>query len=431
MVYGGGTFYYISSFMSGEVMKVLLISAYFPIKQDDPTRSFVRDEASALSKAGVEVHVARWRYAGRFFHTKDSVVDGIYVHGLKLFSPKNLFIGFSNLWELPISLFPLKELGRTGVFFSYGKQVEKIVKRCSIDFIHAHFAHPDGLVASVAKNCTGKPLVISVWGYDVQSDPKIGYGSLSRRDTTYLVKRALMAADAIIVGAESHHKMVTRLIGEERSDKVHFISPGIDTIRFNPNVDGSKVRKKLGIRADQPVVLLARHLMPIYGTEHLIKTVPYVIKKCPDAVFLILGEGPLLADLRELANNLNVADQTKFLGQVPKTEMPLYYATSDVFADPCLVGQGYSTLEAMACGTPAVGFKTGQIKIKDNINGFLVKPYNREALAGKIIQLLDDSELRRKMGEKGRKHVIKHCSIDTRVKKLIDIYYGLKNVHVG
>jgi len=193
-------------------MKVLLISAHFPITPEDPARSFVRDEAHEFSKTGVAVHVARWRYAGRFFHTKDSVVDGIRVHGLKLFSPKNLFIGFSNLWKLPISLFPLKELGRTGVFFSYGKQVERIAKRCNIDVIHAHFAHPDGFVASVAKNHSNKPLVISVLGYDVQSHPKSGYGSLSQRHTAYLVREALMAADAIIVGAESHYKTVIRLI---------------------------------------------------------------------------------------------------------------------------------------------------------------------------------------------------------------------------
>lgn len=408
-----------------------MVSAYFPIKQDDPARSFVRDEACALSKAGVEVHVARWRYAGRFFNTKDSVVDGVHVHGLKLFSPKNLLIGFSNVWRLPISLFPLKELGRTGVFFSYGKQVERIVKRCNIDVIHAHFAHPDGFVASVAKNYASKPLVISVWGYDVQSDAKSGYGSLSQSHTAYLVRKALMAADAIIVGAESHYKTVIQLIGEERRDKVHFIPPGIDTVRFNPNVDGSKVRKKLGIKAHQPVILFARHLRPIYGAEYLIKAVPYVIKKCPDAVFLILGEGPLLTDLQRLACDLNVADHVKFLGQVPKTDMPFYYAASDIFSDPCLVGQGYATLEAMACGKPVVGFKIGQIKIKDHINGFLVKPYDVEALANKIVRLLDDPRLRRMMGEKCRKHVTERCSINTRTKKLIDLYYDLKNIHVG
>jgi glycosyltransferase involved in cell wall biosynthesis len=403
-------------------MKALLISAYFPIEPADPARSFVRDEAYALSKTDVEVHVARWRYSGRFFKTKDSVVDGINVHGLNLFSPKNLSIGFSNLWRLPISLFPLKELGRTGVFFSYGKQVERIIKRHSIDVIHAHFAHPDGFVASIAKNSTNKPFVISVWGYDVQSDPKSGYGSLSQSYTAYLVKKALMAADAIIVGAESHYKTVIQLIGEERSDKVHFISPGIDTTRFNPNVDGSKLRKKLGIRDDQPVILFARHLRPIYGTEYLIKTIPYVIKKCPDAIFLILGEGTLLADLQRLASDLNVADHIKFLGQVPKTDMPFYYAAGDIFVDPCLVGQGYAALEALSCGKPVIGFTVGQIKVEDGRDGFLVEFGDVKEIARRIIWLVENPSKRQKMGVCGRKRVEGHCSLKGRINDIISLY---------
>jgi len=403
-------------------MKVLLISAYFPTKPVDPARSFVRDEAVALSKTGVEVHVARWRYVGRLFHAKDSVVGGIHVHGLKLFSPRNLFIGFSSLWGLPTSSFPLKELGRTGVLFSYGKQVERIVKCCNIDVVHAHFAHPDGFVASVAKKYADKPLVISVLGYDVQSHPKSGYGSLSKRHTTYLVKRALMTADAIIVGAESHYKTVIRLIGEKRSDKIHFISPGIDTVRFNPNVDGSKVRGKLGIRADQPIILFARHLRPIYGAEYLIKAVPYVIRKCPDAVFLILGEGSLLGDLQGLARDLNVADHVKFLGQAPKSDMPFYHAASDLFVDPCLVGQGYATLEALSCGKSAIGFKVGQIKVENGRDGFLVELGDVKEIARKVIWLVENASERQKMGVYGRKRVVRHCSLRGRANDIINLY---------
>ena len=172
-------------------MKVLLISAYFPIKADDPARSFVSDEACALSKTGVEVHVARWRYAGRFFNTKDSVVDGIPVHGLKLFSPKNLFIGFSNLWRLPVSLFPLKELGRTEVFFSYGKQVEKIVKSYNIDVIHAHFAYPEGFVGLIAKRRIEKPLVVTLHGADVLVEPTVKYGYRLNLEVDRVVRMVL------------------------------------------------------------------------------------------------------------------------------------------------------------------------------------------------------------------------------------------------
>ena len=403
-------------------MKVLLISAYFPMKLDDPARSFVRDEAFELSKAGVDVYVARWRYAGRFFNTMDSGVNGIHVHGLKLFSPIGLSIGFSNVWRLPISLFSLKELGRTGVLFSYGKQVERIVKRNNIDIIHGHFAYPDGFVGSVAKSYTDKPLVISVWGYDVDSDPKIGYGALSRKDTAYLVREALMAADATIVGAESHYKTVIQLISKERIHKVHFIRAGIDTIRFNPNVDGRRVRRELGLRDNQPVVLFARHLEPVYGTEYLIKAIPYMIGRCPNVVVLILGEGPLLADLQRLVDSLKVANHVKFLGQIPKTDMPYYHAVSDIFVDPCIMGQGYAALEALSCGKPVVGFKVGQIKVREGVNGFLVELGDIEGLADRLLQLIEQPHIRKEMGEKGRRTIEKNYSLGSRINDILRIY---------
>jgi len=403
-------------------MKVLLVSAYFPVKPDDSARSFVRDEAYALSRSGVEVDVARWRYAGRLFHTKDLMVDGIRVHGLKLFSPKNLLVGFSKLWRLPVSLFPLKELGRTWVFFSYGRQLAKIIKRCDADVVHAHFAYPDGFVASFAEENIGKPLVISIWGYDVQSDLKSGYGSLSQKYTAYLVKRALMAADAIIVGDETHYNTVIQLIGGEQKGKVHFIPAGIDIDRFNPNVDGSIVRKKLSITTNQPVILFARHLRPIYGVEYLIRAIPYVIEKCPDAVFLILGMGPLLAELQRLVNGLNVANHVKFLGQIPKADMPYYYAASDIFVDPCIFGQGYATLEALSCGKPVVGFKVGQIKVEDRKDGFLVEFGNVEEIARKIIWLAENPSERQKMGAYGRKRIEKYYSLRSRIGSIIHLY---------
>jgi len=404
-------------------MRVLLISAYFPIKRTDFVSSFVRDEARELVRKGVDVHVAFWKYAGRLFRSRDFIVDGIKVHGLKLFSPVDVCSGFSNLLKLPFYSFSLKEIVRTGFFLSRSKQVEKIVKRYDIDLIHAHFAHPEGFVGLFAKCSTNKPLVISVWGYDVQSDPKSGYGALSQRDTAYLVKRALMAADAIIAGAESHYKMAIHLIDKEKSDKIHFIPPGIDTVSFNPNVDGSNVRKKLSIRADQPVVLFARHLKPIYGTEYLIKAVPYIVKNCPNAIFLVLGEGSLLADLQQLARDLNVANHVKFLGQAPKTNMPLYHAASDIFVDPCIFGQGYASVEALLCGKPVIGFKMGQIRVNDEVDGYLVEPFSVKDLAERITQLIKHPAMRQEMGLKGRKRILDEGhGLQNKALKLIEIY---------
>lgn len=397
-------------------LSVAMISVSAPTAPQHTVYSFVFDEARSLAEKGVDVHIVRPMVE------RDFSSCGVRYHGIQ----KKIDLGavkfmIKGLWAyLPIALFRNpRYIYRESL---YALNISKIIIKQGTDIIHAHFAYPEGFVASLAKKATKKPLVISVWGYDVQSDPKSGYGALSRIDTAYLVRKALMAADAIIVGAETHYKTVIQLIGEEKRYKVHFISAGIDTVRFNPNVDGSIVRKKLGIRADQLVVLFARHLQPIYGTEYLIKAIPYVIEKCPNTVFLILGEGLLLVDLQRLVDTLKVAHHVKFLGQVPLTDMPYYHAASDIFVDPCIMGQGYAALEALACSKPVVGFKIGQTKVENRKDGFLVEFGDIEEIARKIIWLVENPSERQKMGVYGRKRVEKHCSLRSRINDIISLY---------
>jgi len=71
----------------------------------------------------------------------------------------------------------------------------------------------------------------------------------------------------------------------------------------------------------------------------------------------ILSEGSILANLQRFAKSLKITDHVRFLGQVPKTEMPFSNAASDISIDPCLFGQGYASLEAMACGSWLLGLK--------------------------------------------------------------------------
>jgi len=63
----------------------------------------------------------------------------------------------------------------------------------------------------------------------------------------------------------------------------------------------------------------------------------------------ILSEGSILANSQRLPGDLNVAGHVRFLCQFPKTDMPFYYAASSIFVDPYIVGQGYASLEAVAC----------------------------------------------------------------------------------
>ena len=401
-------------------MKVLIVSTHFPLSRSDFSRSFVREEAQELVKRGVEIHVVRWSPG------QDISISNLFIHNIHLptcASPTAILFGTKNMLTFPAHSFSHPKT--IGILASYAEKITKVARKHRVNVIHAHFACIDGFSGLLAKNATKKPLVISVWGEDVQADPKSGYGLLLRKYTRDLVVKALNGADAITVGVESHYKTVARLIGKDKTSKIFIIPLSLDTKRFSPSINGRKIREKHNIKDHQPVILFARHLRPIYGAESLIRAAAKVVHEHPKTAFLIVGDGPLRMDLQELARRIGVDRNVIFTGHLPKKEMPFYHAASDIFVDPCIFGQGSSSLEALSCGRPVIGFKTGQIRVRDQVDGYLVKTGNVEELADKIMLLVKNPKLRREMGMNGRKRIIEQNSIESRVNRLMNIYSRL------
>ena len=394
-------------------MKVLIVSTHYPLDPSDLSRSFVRDEAQKLAERGVEVHVVHWS------SVQDVSVNKVFTHNVQP-SPVAISFGIKNVLKFPVSsFFHLKTIG---ILSTYAEKIVKIARKHRVNIIHAHFACIDGFSALLAKGVTKKPLVISVWGEDVQADTKSGYGLLLRKYTRDLVVKALNGADAITVGADSHYKTVARLVGKDKISKIFLIPLSLDIRRFSPSINGHKIREKYHIQDHQPVILFARHLRPIYGAEYLIRAAAKVVHQHPRTVFLILGDGPLRTDLQELTRRMGVNRNVIFTGNLPKTEMPFYHAASNIFVDPCIFGQGSSSLEALSCGKPVIGFNTGQIKIVDGVDGFLVETGNIEELADRILWLVEHPHARREIGAKGRERVKKQHNLEGRVDQILKIY---------
>jgi len=102
--------------------------------------------------------------------------------------------------------------------------------------------------------------------------------------------------------------------------------------------------------------------------------------------------------------------------------MPCYHAASDIFVDPCIFGQGYAALEALLSGKPVIAFKVGQIRIMDEVEGYLVQPGDVEDLANKMMWLLENPKLRKKMGIKGRKRAVKQHDMENQVRNLMRVF---------
>jgi len=218
---------------------------------------------------------------------------------------------------------------------------------------------------------------------------------------------------------------------------VRVISPGVDMDLFQP-LEGTKNHSlPPSFPAGRSIVYTLGRLIELKGHEHLI----HAFGLLPDDLqshLLIGGDGALQAQLKGQVRRMGLLDRVTFLGHVPNHLTPFYYSLADVYVQPSIVdrdgnteGLGMTLLEAMACGTPCIGSRTGGIPdiIRDGENGFLVDPAEPAQLADRIADLLRDRNLRMTIGKKGRSFVEEHFSWGAKAKELEEIYAGLLHGH--
>ncbi len=142
----------------------------------------------------------------------------------------------------------------------------------------------------------------------------------------------------------------------------------------------------------------------------------------------VLGDGPDRSKLEKLANDLNVSDKIKFVGHIDPDLVPRYLSQADIFVRPSRSeGLGNSFLEAMAAGLPVVATKVGGIPdfLIDGETGIFCRVDDPKDLTEKIIRVLNDTELSRKLSENGRKLVEARYSWDGIASKMKAILNSL------
>jgi glycosyltransferase involved in cell wall biosynthesis len=402
-------------------LSVAIISSLVGKTPEDITYSFVYDEAQKLAMRGLGVHVIR------SFRENTSFSNGIYFHGLKNTSRiKYIPFMFKHLNVIP-NIDYLLPLWTLLYLSKYANTVANVTKSQNLDLIHAHFAYPEGFVGLQTKKETRKPLVITVHGYDIIAESSIRYGVRLSRRINAIVKKVLNEADVVMAASRATFQEVCKIVN--KTDKAHLIPNGVDTDRFNPSLNCSDIKRKLGIEGGTVIFALRTH-EPKYGLEHLIKAIPIVAKEKNDAFFVIGGDGSLRHYHEQLAVKLDVREKVIFTGKIPQSDTPYYYAMSDIVAVPSLQeGFGLVVSEAMACGKPVIGTNVGGIpdQIVDGYNGFLVEPRNPVQIADRVLWLIDNPKEARRMGANGRKLVEEKFSIDNRIDKIIQLYRGLLN----
>jgi len=198
-------------------------------------------------------------------------------------------------------------------------------------------------------------------------------------------------------------------------NKLVQIAPGIDTNYFQPKKPNPALIAKYQLEGRRVIVCVAR-LVHRKGQDQLIKALPSILEKFPDAILLIVGQGPIEQMLRNSARQLGVTHKVIFTGRVPHGDLADYICLGEVFAMPVrsrffgfeVEGLGIAYLEASACGLPVVVGNSGGATdaVIDQVTGLLVDGTNVNEITDAICRLLADPAKAQAMGQAGRGWVI-------------------------
>ncbi len=286
------------------------------------------------------------------------------------------------------------------------------------DIVHIHWFDAPAIWAARRFRV---PIVATAWGSDVLVETRSSH--LQR----WAVIRTLRISDCITCDAIHLKERMIALGG--KADKIKIIYFGTNCEDYSPAKRDTGLASQLGWGGSDPIVISLRALKPIYDVETLIRAIPLISEKVPQARFLIVGGGELKPQLEKLAMDLGVERITRFAGRVSDEDMLRYVASADVYVSTSTSDAGIaaSTAEAMASGLPVVitDFGNNADWLDNETAGRLFPLRDHAALAQRIIELLGDEGLRRRMGETGRKIILERNSYHREMERVLELYRSI------
>ena len=229
-----------------------------------------------------------------------------------------------------------------------------------------------------------------------------------------LLRRIGSTVDVLTYLGEFTRNAISKALNSAARKSMVKIAPGIDVDHFQPT-DASELRKELGLK-DKKVIVSVGRLVHRKGQDHLIESMPEILKSVPDAHLLLVGEGPYRDHLQELVQKYEVQDSVTFIGRIQYEELPIYLCAGDIFAMPSrsrlmgleVEGLGIVYLEASSCGLPVLAGNSGGAPdaVIQNQSGVVVNGTDNQEIAAAAVALLSDIETSQKMGNVGRQWII-------------------------
>lgn len=246
-------------------------------------------------------------------------------------------------------------------------------------------------------------------------------GRLRKRLISHNISMTIAVSDAV------RNALLTQYRYTQRQVRVIRNGVDVDTIAGRVvEMDRVAVRRSLGFTSDVAVIGVVANLRPEKGISHLIEAMPVILQSVSHARLVLVGDGPKRPEIEALIHELGLTDYVVLVGW--QADVVPFLAAMDVFVLPSFFeGLNLSMLEAMAAGCPIVATGVGGTLevITDHQTGILVPPADVVALREAIIQVLNNRELAKTLGQNARTTALTEYGLDTMVRAYLDIYAEL------
>jgi phosphatidylinositol alpha-1,6-mannosyltransferase len=298
------------------------------------------------------------------------------------------------------------------------RAVRRVIVSEKIESIFFGAAAPLAVMAGGFRKAGAKKIVALTHGHEVwwariwPFNWAIGYIGRSVDHLTYL--------------GDFTRAKISRALSQKSISAMVKIAPGIDTAHFAPSASAAQLRQSLGLTNKKVIVSVGR-LVHRKGQDSLISALPEILRHHPDTHILMVGEGPYRKKLEAVTVNLALKNSITFIGRIQYADLPSYICVGDLFAMPSrsrlagleVEGLGIVYLEASACGLPVIAGKSGGAPdaVLEGVTGVTVDGRNSSDIARAAIALLDDLDMARAMGARGREWVISNWRWETWAKE--------------
>ncbi|HIE44089.1 MAG TPA: glycosyltransferase family 1 protein [Candidatus Omnitrophica bacterium] len=308
-----------------------------------------------------------------------------------------------------------------------------LIRKGSYHIVHTHSTKA-GILGRMAAHLAGVPVIV----HTIHGLPFFPYQNRFMNFAAVNLERLLGPfTDKIITVCD---RMLQKAYRAKVASLEKFITiySGMELDEFLSTTEAESLKRELKIGEGELIVGKIARLFELKGHRFLLKSAKEVISKVPNVKFLFIGDGILKDELKKQASSLGIENHVIFTGLVPPNRIPEYLSIMDVVVHTSLrEGLARVIPQAFASSKPIVSFTIDGAEeiIEDGKNGFLIPPpivseqnwelYNSQELTSTILRLLTNKDLRKRMGQEGKKTVDPIFRDDYMVERIDEVYREL------